>query len=1090
MSGGGAGAGSSGGGLGVGRPVRVFISYAHESEAHAEAVRDLWVLLRTNGVDARLDRVAAQRRQDWSLWMMDQVRAADYVVVVASAAYKRRAEGRAGAGEGRGVQFEAALIRNAFYADQRAGVGRFVPVVLPGQSVEDVPDFLTPATTTVYSVSEFTAAGVEALVRLVTAQPAEVEPALGPVPVLGPRGHHDRVIPVVCHEVVLDVGLRGGLLRTRTTVAGTVLGQWTAALPREVPSCWGALVGSVDAAEGRLAVVGHALCGALLSEATTRHLVELMDRSPLGTVIDIVVCLDDDSAGLPVELVRWPDGRVAATMPGVRFTRRLAGVADRVATVPSAGPLKILVAVAAPEETATESVPLDGEAEMQAILDAITDLDTEGQAQVRILEVASLDQISTALAGDQYHVLHLSAHGSPTGVELETEDGQPIAVAAVELVGALRAGKHALPVVVLSSCAGGAAGVDGLAATLIRRGADRVVAMQTSVTDSYATALARGFYRALASDPDCAVAEALADARRGVEEQSRAVARRGGVRVRPEYGVPTLFAAGGDPPLRDGRAPVPLRRPTPPPSGVGVRELPLGDLIGRRVPVRVTVAALRGMRADRERVGAWSGVVVSGVGGIGKTAVAGRALSRLRPEGWLIAEHIGVWNPLNLIGAVADALEGTEHTQAREVLGRGDVEDMRKLGVIMRLLHRERLLLLFDDFEQNLSADSSEFLDRGFAEIFQALLAAARTGRVLVTCRYPIPGAEGLLRVDVPPLSPAELRRLFLRLPALRDLDAQDRRLITRTIGGHPRLIEFVDVLLRQGRANFAHVTQKLRTLAREAHLDVTSPRSVEQGVAQAVVLGSRDIVLDVLVAGLSPAQRELVVQAAVSSAPFAREDLAVARYGPEVTTEQRQAAAVDTERLRDLTLLSSSDDGQLLVHPWIAEALREHQGSDEERVQRHRRAAMMRAQRLSEGRGGFDDLVELIRHLAGCHDYDQAVTVAFQACDLVGGAVACAALLAEAVPLIPPEHPEFLALADRECEMLLQTGLVGATIERRQAIHDVAASRAAADPGNAHAQRDLSVSHNKMGDVAVAAGDSASAETELSDRANPTHAV
>jgi hypothetical protein len=198
----------------------------------------------------------------------------------------------------------------------------------------------------------------------------------------------------------------------------------------------------------------------------------------------------------------------------------------------------------------------------------------------------------------------------------------------------------------------------------------------------------------------------------------------------------------------------------------------------------------------------------------------------------------------------------------------------------------------------------------------------------------------------------------------------------------------------------------------------------------------------------------------------------------------------------------------------------------------------MMRAHRLNEGRGGFDDLVELIRHLAGCRDYDQAVAVAFQACDLVGGAVACAALLAEAVPLIPPEHPRFLALADQECEMLLQTGLVGATIERRQAIHDVAASRAAADPGNAQAQRDLSISHNKMGDVAVAAGDSASAEshyrasleiaqrlaaadagnaqaqrdlsishdkmgavavaagdsagaeTELSDQANPTHAV
>jgi hypothetical protein len=467
--------------------------------------------------------------------------------------------------------------------------------------------------------------------------------------------------------------------------------------------------------------------------------------------------------------------------------------------------------------------------------------------------------------------------------------------------------------------------------------------------------------------------------------------------------------------------------------------------------------------------------VLTGVGGIGKTAVAGRVLSRLRGEGWTIAEHIGVWSPLSLIDAVTDALIGTNYASAYQVLSRNDVKDTHKLGVIMRLLRRERLLLLFDDFEQNLSVDS-QFLDPGFAEIFQALLDAAQVGRVLVTCRYPIPDAEGLLRVDLPELSPSELRRLMLRLPALRELDAQDRRLITRTIGGHPRLIEFVDVLLRQGAANFVHTAQKLRTLARVEHLDVTSPRSVEAGVAQAVVLGSRDILLDELVAGLSSAQRELLLQAAVSTVPFTRDDLAVARYGTEPSTAQRQAVVADADRLRDLTLLSSSHDGQLLVHPWIAEALRRHHG-DDEIAQRHRQAARMRVHRWNEGRGGLDDLVEVIRHFAGCGDYDQAVAVAFEACELVGGAVGIAALLAEAVPLIPSVHPEFLALANRECEMLLQIGLVGATIERRQAMQDVAASRVTADPGNVQAQRDLSVSHDKLGDVAVAVGDSAGAE-------------
>ncbi len=49
-----------------GRPVRVFISYAHESPEHAEMVRQLWVFLRACGIDARLDLAAAEDRVDWA----------------------------------------------------------------------------------------------------------------------------------------------------------------------------------------------------------------------------------------------------------------------------------------------------------------------------------------------------------------------------------------------------------------------------------------------------------------------------------------------------------------------------------------------------------------------------------------------------------------------------------------------------------------------------------------------------------------------------------------------------------------------------------------------------------------------------------------------------------------------------------------------------------------------------------------------------------------------------------------------------------------------------------------------------------------
>ena len=67
-------------------PVRVFISYAHDDAAHGERVRDFWLFLRANGIDARLDLPAAEQRQDWAQWMTRQVRDADRIVVVASPA--------------------------------------------------------------------------------------------------------------------------------------------------------------------------------------------------------------------------------------------------------------------------------------------------------------------------------------------------------------------------------------------------------------------------------------------------------------------------------------------------------------------------------------------------------------------------------------------------------------------------------------------------------------------------------------------------------------------------------------------------------------------------------------------------------------------------------------------------------------------------------------------------------------------------------------------------------------------------------------------------------------------------------------------
>ncbi len=310
------------------------------------------------------------------------------------------------------------------------------------------------------------------------------------------------------------------------------------------------------------------------------------------------------------------------------------------------------------------------------------------------------------------------------------------------------------------------------------------------------------------------VGQALARARCLAEEdRSRAA---GDALPLPEYGVATLLAAGGDGPLVDPALP-PERLPaaTAPAGGRSVRELPMGALIGRRAQLRDVMGMLRRTPAAEREFGAASGVVLTGIGGIGKTALAGRVISRLRDDGWLIAVHEGRWNPTALIAATAQAIadtaaRGQRYRRMRRCCARPSdcspiqaSDDGPKLKVVDR---RCSSRLPAAGGLRRLRAEP----DPGRAGLpgpggRRGPHRAGRRGGDRRRCWSPA-GTRCRARTGswprwpVPPLSAAELRRMFLRLPALGDLDPADQALLIRAIGGHPRLIEFTDALLRGGR--------------------------------------------------------------------------------------------------------------------------------------------------------------------------------------------------------------------------------------------------------------------------------------------------
>lgn len=481
--------------------------------------------------------------------------------------------------------------------------------------------------------------------------------------------------------------------------------------------------------EAELLALGQALAAFCLPAAAAEALVQLLDGAALGTTVLVEIeAADPELLGLPFEALRLPDGRLLAIQPPVVLRRRLPAPPSP-APAPLAGPLKVLVAVGAPDEGFSRSAVLDHERELQNILDAVEPAQRLDNVAVKILEVGHPEQIAAAIAVDAYHVLHLSCHGTPGSLELEDELGGAVLTTAEDLVAPLRALGRPLPLVVLNSCHGGVevGATASLAQALIQAGIPSVVAMQTTVSDRYASELARCFYRELSRREPVLAGRALAAARRELEaERQRRLAQGApGAEILPEAATAALYGAGEEQPLADfGLDKQPLRQPPVRQLLGPVPQLAIGDLVGRRRELRTCLRRLRDAKAP-------GGVLLSGIGGVGKSSVAGRLMQRLAEEGWVIASHSGRFD-LRAIGLeLGLALQQGGRPSTRplaDLLLRDNLDERLRPRLVQQLLQQESLLLVLDDFEQNLSTGGEAFLDPDTASALEQLLASAERG--------------------------------------------------------------------------------------------------------------------------------------------------------------------------------------------------------------------------------------------------------------------------------------------------------------------------------------------------------------------------
>ena len=511
---------------------------------------------------------------------------------------------------------------------------------------------------------------------------------------------------------------------------------------------------------------------------------------------------------------------------------------------------------------------------------------------MRVLHRGTVSAIRRALAEDPegFHVLHLSCHAGPGTLVLEDDDGNEDRVTAERLVEeAVPAGTD-LPLVVLAGCATGLRGpaeagteakLMSFAEALARSGVPQVLAMQAPVSDPYATELAGELYGWLATARDTDVLVALAEARRACERRRQDLPADAPRRGEPEWATPALLVRGPRLPLyHREEASGPLHAIEQPALAEGIVVRGVGEFVGRRREEREGRLALAGTKA---------GLVIHGIGGVGKSTLSAE-LVRSAGSGMVVASKagaLGIDTLLEEVGlrlaAAGRGVEGGEGlVEAAQELRRADVEWAERWDLLMRILGAVPMLVLLDNFEDNLTVDAGTWsvTDPELADLLGRWARNPGKSKLLVTSRHPfeLPGNADrrLAKLHLGPLSPAETSKLMWQLPGLDDLTRDQRERAYRDVGGHPRTLEYLDALLRRGEARFEDIAARMED--RLADKGIADPqawlgsatRDFDANLAEAVTMAVDDVVLGDLLDELSrtPLARELVVGASVYRHP------------------------------------------------------------------------------------------------------------------------------------------------------------------------------------------------------------------------------
>jgi tetratricopeptide (TPR) repeat protein len=628
--------------------------------------------------------------------------------------------------------------------------------------------------------------------------------------------------------------------------------------------------------------------------------------------------LRSDSAliqSLPWETLYHPQHGFLGRHPGFTLRRRW-NLRPAPAEPPPVGPLKVLLFNSLPEDLDAEKERLDLETERDGMLEALLPLIQDGLVELTCPDDGTFANFQRLLR-ENFHLVLLSGHGAfqAAGVAgqparaaflFETADGQSDPVEARRLAEAFRG--SATRAVVLSACQSGKSAAEdlsqGLTGAVVSTGVPFVIGMRESVFDQAGIRFAHAFCGALGERESVDVALqrariAIAGNHSPDDTSRRQPEDHGGELTLGQWCLPLLASSADDQRLVSWGF-----TPQPPRHGVQLKLEFQGisqpaHYIGRKR----ALAELGRLFGEARR----KPVLITGVGGQGKTSLAGAMARRWEAKGWAprawSARHPASWEEfitelkLDLGDALRDRVERrwadcrTPRLRAKALLGAWLEQT------------QGRWLVFFDNLE-SIQDEQGELTHPEVGAWVGEIVARGAGGPLLVlTSRRAIPSLAGQIEpYPLPRPGYGDFLRFVRELNLGRRLPALWRKAY-RALGGNFKGLE---LFARAGALGADEESFLARVEAVQEELNAYA------AIRETVAL-------------LTPPERELLER-------LRAYETAVIEDGVRKVASDRRRVAEQLARLVNLSLVEPARDGdtglvEYLVTPLAGEWLERNAG-------------------------------------------------------------------------------------------------------------------------------------------------------------------